>query len=108
MAAPKESNPSPGFEVDIRSGRRAATPAAEHPAAPVVRPLTPAAQRKARARRRWLVALGGLGLVALLALGVAWWVTRPPRDALARVNDEYITVQQVDQELLLNRALSAR
>ena len=107
MAAPKESDPSLGFEVDIRRGRRAATPAAARSAGSSARPLTPAAQRKARAWRRWTLALGGLGLVALLALGVAWWVSRPPRDALARVNDEYITVQQVDKEILLNRALSA-
>ena len=106
MAAPKESTPRPSFAVDLRRGRRAVLATAPA-ASPAARPVSAVAQGKARARRRWLPALGGLGLAALLALGVAWWVSPPPRDALARVNDEYITVQQVDKEMLLNRALSA-
>src|SRR4051794_16381540 len=100
MAASKETKPQPAFEVDIRSGRRAV--ASEPTEYHTSRPLSVVAQRKARTRQRWLLALGGLGVMAVLAVGVIWWINRPPTNALARVNDEYITEQQVDKELLLN------
>ena len=107
MATPKRSPTSPKFEVDIRSGGRAAPAIPASEAAPGPRALSPVAQRRARNRRRLLLAGAGLLVVALLAVGVAWWVGQPPPNVLARVNGEPITIEQVDRELLLNRALTA-
>ncbi len=107
MATPKRSPTPPSFEVDIRSGGRAATPAPAGEAASGPRTLSPVAQRRARNRRRLILAGLGLLLVAVAALAGAWWVGQPPPNVLARVNGENITNEQVDRELLLNRALTA-
>lgn len=107
MATPKRSSPSPGFEVDIRSGGRAAPPAAASEAVPAPRTLSPVAQRRARTRRRLILAGAGLIVALVAALGVIWWVGQPPPNVLARVNGENITSEQVDHELLMNRALTA-
>ena len=110
--APTEGTPPRlPFEVQIHRGQRAiaAAPPADEESDALARSAeapSPAALRKARARQRLRRALGGLGLGLLLALGLAWWLARPPPGTLARVNGEPITAAMLDREILLNRTLS--
>lgn len=106
MSTSKRSTAPPKFEVDIRSGGRGAAPVQTGDAEPP-RVLSPVALRKARTRRRLLMAGAGLLVVAVVVLAGIWWAAQPPANVLARVNGESITLEQVDREILLNRALTA-
>ena len=100
------SEPSQGlpFDVQIRRGYRAV--AAEHTPreldSALSRQLSPRAERRVRRRFAFRVlAVLGLGLV-----GLFWLLSLPPQGALARVNGEYITMAQVDREILIDRVFS--
>lgn len=108
----------PGFNVEIRRGQRALDQetAPRPPAAKAARraPEAEAAWGGVRVKRRAKLqqkVLAGVLILAVLVVaaffGLSWWSTQPPAGVLARVNGENITVQQVDREILLNRALTA-
>jgi peroxiredoxin len=120
---PASPQSDPGFEVDIRRGRRAvdsapadsdATPVAERPTRVLVADDT---RKPARGQTQPVVrrntqqrVLGGVLLVALLIVAGAFaysWVTAAPPGVLARINGENITTAEVDREILVNRALTA-
>jgi peroxiredoxin len=108
----------PGFNVEIRRGQRALDQEAA-PRPPVAKagrraPEAEAAWGGVRVKRRAKVQqkiLAGVLIFAVLVVAgffaLSWWSTQPPAGVLARVNGENITVQQVDREILLNRALTA-
>ncbi len=108
----------PGFNVEIRRGQRALDQEAA-PRTPVAKagrraPEAEAAWGGVRVKRRAKVQqkiLAGVLIFAVLVVAgffaLSWWSTQPPAGVLARVNGENITVQQVDREILLNRALTA-
>ncbi len=109
---PPAASAAVAFEVQIHRGHRATAevPAAEATddrPAPVARPRSPAAARKARSRHRRALVLRTLAALSLVALGLGWWLVQPPTGALARVNGTYITTAQVDHEVLVNRVFSA-
>jgi cytochrome c biogenesis protein CcmG/thiol:disulfide interchange protein DsbE len=99
----------PGFEVDIRRGRRAV----DAPAPAEARParLSSVAARPARAQQTQQRVLAGVLIAALIlvvgAFAFSWWSAQPPAGVLARINGEDIRVEQVDREILLNRAMTA-
>src|SRR5690349_19085654 len=108
----------PGFDVEIRRGQRALDQeAAPRPPAAKAGRRAPEAEAawggvrvKRRAKLQQKVLAGVLILAVLVVAGffaLSWWSTQPPAGVLARVNGENITVQQVDREILLNRALTA-
>jgi cytochrome c biogenesis protein CcmG, thiol:disulfide interchange protein DsbE len=101
----------PGFEVDIRRGRRAIdAPAAPAPEVAPAR-LAPGGARPARAQQTQQRVLAGVLIAAVVMVAAAfafsWWSAQPPPGVLARINGEDIRVDQVDREILLNRAMTA-
>jgi peroxiredoxin len=109
----------PGFNVEIRRGQRAVDQqAALHPAAganagrraPEAEAAWGGVRVKRRVKLQQKILAGVLVLAALVVaafFALSWWSTQPPAGVLARVNGENITVQEVDREILLNRALTA-
>ncbi len=99
------------FEVEIQTGnraerdRRAHTDVATKPSAPS--PLALQRQQRTRQRRRLLAYSGLLMGLALVVWGTAvWWQPILQRDVVARVNGRPITMQQIDQEIRLSKAIS--
>src|SRR6476661_1150432 len=83
------------------------------PAAAEARParLSSVAARPARAQRTQQRVLAGVLIAAVVivagAFAFSWWSAQPPAGVLARINGEDIRVDQVDHEILLNRAMTA-
>ena len=101
----------PGFEVDIRRGRRAVDAPAPAPAEARPARLSAVAARPARAQQTQQRVLAGVLIAAVAivagAFAFSWWSAQPPAGVLARINGEDIRVDQVDHEILLNRAMTA-
>ncbi len=100
-----EAEPSVPFAVQIQRGHRAvgAESAAD-------RPMERSPDRQQR-RDWWNQTWFRVGWKILLVLAVAvgggaWLASQPPPDALARVNGAYITVAELDRELLLGRVFA--
>ncbi len=102
----------PAFEVEIQVGGRAAemervrihTPTT----ASVISPLALQRQQRARLRKRLLTVAGVAIGLALLVWGTAvLWQPLLQGNVAARVNGEPITIEQVDREIMLSKALSA-
>ncbi len=104
--------PDPGFQVDIHRGGRAVNDAPVEHTPPPREPgrlATPVAAPRRRMRTQQRV-LAGVLVVALLVLvgafALSFYSAAPP-GVLARVNGQNITNADVDQEILINRALTA-
>ncbi|HUS14619.1 MAG TPA: SurA N-terminal domain-containing protein, partial [Chloroflexia bacterium] len=101
----------PGFGVEIRRGQRAIDLAPDEAPLLAPRAATVATSSVRRPVNRQQQILGGVLVAALLAVaalfGLSWFAAQPPGNVLARINGETISVDQVDKEILLNRAMTA-
>lgn len=100
-----DAEPSVPFAVQIQRGHRAVD--AESAADLPLERSPDRQQRRGWWNRTWF----RVGWKILLVIGVAigggaWLVNQPPPDALAQVNGAYITVAELDRELLLGRVFA--